>query len=72
MAIIGRRVAFAVKDVYFPAPAAVLGQLHGNEVISGQVVDVSDSGGQLEAFAVVRIDGLEAPVVIAIERIRQS
>ena len=29
MAIIGRKVAFAVKDVYFPAPTAVLGQLHG-------------------------------------------
>jgi hypothetical protein len=72
MAIIGRTVAFAVRDVYFPAPAAVLGQLHGNEVISGQIVDVSDSGRQQEAFAVVRVDGLEMPVVIAMERIRQS
>jgi hypothetical protein len=72
MTIIGRKVAFAVKDVYFPAPGAVLGQLHGNEVISGQIVDVSDSGRQHEAFAVVRVDGLEAPVVIAMERIRQS
>ncbi|HXT31087.1 MAG TPA: hypothetical protein VN716_17445 [Vicinamibacterales bacterium] len=72
MAIIGRKVAFAVKDVYFPAPTAVLGQLHGNEVISGQIVGVSDSGRHHEAFAVVRVDGLEAPVVIAIERIRPS
>jgi len=72
MAIIGRKVAFAVKDVYFPAPTAVLGQLHGNEVISGQIVGVSDSGRHHEAFAVVRVDGLEAPVVIAIESIRPS
>ena len=72
MTIVGRKVVFAVKDVYFPAPAAVLEQLHGNEVISGQIVDVSDSGRQHDAFAVVRVDGLETPVVIAMERIRQS
>jgi hypothetical protein len=72
MAIVGRRVAFAVKDVYFPAPAAVLGSLHGDDVISGQIVDVSDSGRAHEAFVVVRVDGLEAPVVIAVEHIRQS
>jgi DUF917 family protein len=72
MGIIGRRVAFAVKDIYFPALAAVLAQLHGNDVLSGQIVDVSDSGRQHEAFAVVRVDGLEAPVVIAMERIRQT
>jgi hypothetical protein len=72
MTLIGRKVAFAVKDVYFPAPAAVLGRLHGNDVISGQIVDVSDSGRQHEAFAVVRVDGMEAPVVIAMARIRRS
>ena len=67
MAIIGRTVAFAVKDVYFPAPAAVLGQLHGNEVISGQIVDARRF--RLHDRKDVRVDGLEAPIVIAMERL---
>jgi hypothetical protein len=66
----GRRVCFAIKDVYFPAPEAVLGELHGNDLLSGQVVDVSDSGLDPEAFVVVKVDTLDDPVVVAVERIR--
>ena len=72
MPLIGQRVAFAVKDVCFPAPASVLDQLHANDLLSGQIVGVSDSGSTADAFAVVRVDGLENPVVIAVERIQQS
>jgi hypothetical protein len=70
MELKGRRVRFAIKDIYFPAPEAVLGELHGDDLISGQVVDVSDSGADPEAFVVVKVDTLDDPVVVSVERIR--
>jgi hypothetical protein len=72
MDLMGRRVHFAVKDIYFPAPEAVLGQLHRDDLMSGQVVDVSDSGLDPGAFVVVKVDKLDDPVVVSVERIREE
>ena len=70
MELKGRRVHFAIKDIYFPAPGAVLGEMHGEDLMSGQVVDVSDSGLDPDAFVVVKVDNLDDPVVVSVERIR--
>jgi hypothetical protein len=61
MELKGRRVDFAIKDIYFPAPGTVLDELHGDDLISGQIVDVSDSGFDPEAFVVVKVDKLDVP-----------
>jgi len=66
----GRWVEFAIKDIYFPAPAIVLAELHGDDVVSGQVVDVSDSGANESAYAVVKVERLHEPLVVPIGRIR--
>ena len=70
MELKGRRVCFSVKDIYFPAPGTVLDELHGDDLLSGHVVDVSDSGRDPEAFVVVKVDTLADPVVVSVERIR--
>jgi hypothetical protein len=72
MPLIGRKVAFAVRDVRFPTPAAVMEQLHGDARLSGLVVGVSDSGLDPDAFVVVRVDGVGSPVVVAVERIVEA
>ena len=71
MARIGTRVRFAIKDVYFPAPAMVLGKLYGDDVMSGHVVDVSDSGAEADAFMVVKVEGIDEPIVVPVERVRE-
>lgn len=70
MELKGRRVHFAIKDIYFPAPEVLLCELHGDDLMSGQVVDVSDSGFDRDAFVVVKVDQLDDPVVVSVERIR--
>jgi hypothetical protein len=70
MDLMGRWVSFAVRDIYLPAPEAVLMELHGHDVLSGEIVDVSDSGAERAAFVVVRIERLAAPVVVPADRTR--
>jgi hypothetical protein len=53
-----QRVQFKICDVYHPDPTQVLLDLHGNDLLVGKVVDLSDSGMQKEAFAVVEVEGM--------------
>lgn len=65
----GRSVIFAVQDIAFPTPGEVLMTLHSDDLLHGEVVDVSE--GASETYVVVRVEGLEQPVVVPIDRIRQ-
>ena len=71
MDIQGVWVHFAIRDIAFPTPDVVLRALHADEVVTGRVVDVSDSGATPNAFVVVEITGLEQPVVVPVRDIRQ-
>jgi len=65
-----RWVNFRISDVYVPDPAQILMELHGSDLLQGKVIDMSDSGTQQEAFAVVEVEGLMQPVVVPMNRIR--
>jgi hypothetical protein len=71
MEIQGVWVHFAIRDIAFPTPDVVLHALHADDVVTGRVVDVSDSGSTPNAFVVVEIAGLEQPVVVPVANIRQ-
>jgi hypothetical protein len=64
-----RWVHFMIRDVFVPDPLAVLTELYGRDLLQGRVLDVSDSGAERDAFAVVVVDGLQQPVIVPIERI---
>ena len=71
MELRGRSVRFAIRDIYFPGPEVVLHELHGRDLLSGEIIDVSDSGADPDAFVVVKVEGLESPVVVAADRIHE-
>ncbi len=71
MELKGRWVQFAIRDIYFPGPDVVMNELHGGDLLTGEIVDVSDSGPDPDAFVVIRVDGLERPVVVAVSRIHE-
>lgn len=52
---IGDRVSFHVADVYLPEPSEVLANLTPEVETNGVIVEFSDSGTNLRAYAVVRI-----------------
>ena len=72
MQLKGKHVCFSVRDIYFPAPGVVLDELHGNDLMSGQVVEVSDSGHDPQAYVIVKVSALADPVIVAVDRLRDS
>jgi hypothetical protein len=64
-----QRVQFKIRDVYHPDPAQVLLDLHGDDLLIGKVVDLSDSGMQKNVFVVVEVEGIEELLIVLVERI---
>lgn len=60
---IGDRVSFRISDVFLPEPTEVLASLTAEAETSGVVVEFSDSGSRLRAYAVVRITPQQAVLV---------
>ena len=70
MAFQNRLVHFRIRDVYYPEPQQVLADLHGDDLLQGRVIDVTDNQGREGAYAVIQVDGLDKPLIVSIARIR--
>jgi hypothetical protein len=64
-----QRVQFKIRDVYHPDPTRILFELHGDDLLTGKVVDLSDSGLEKDAFVVVEVEGIAELVIVAAVRI---
>ena len=60
---VGDRVSFRIADVFLPEPAELLAKLTEDLEANGVIVEFSDSGNNLRAFAVVRITANQAVVL---------
>jgi hypothetical protein len=67
-----RRVHFKLRDIYHPDLTQVLMELHGEDVLTGTVVDMTDSGLQVGAYIVVDVEGIKEPVIVPVEQILES
>jgi hypothetical protein len=63
-------VNFRICDAYVPEPVQILTELYGKDQLQGKVIDVSNAGSPEEAFAVVEVEGLSRPVVVAVRHIK--
>ena len=64
-----QRVQFKIRDVYHPDPIQVLLDLYGDNLLTGKVVALSDSGMQKDAFVVVEVEGIEELIIVPVEHI---
>jgi hypothetical protein len=64
-----RWIHFRIRDVYQPDPTQVLSDLHSNDILTGKVIELSDSGMQEDAFVAVEVEGLRQAVIVPVERI---
>ena len=64
-------VQFRIVDIYVPEPAQILLELHGKDELLGKVIDTSASESHGEAFAVVEVEGLSRPVVVAMKHLKE-
>lgn len=63
------QVRFKVADIHIPHPLVVLYELHGNDLLEGRVVDLSDCGERKEAFAVVEVERAQQFLIVPVERL---
>jgi hypothetical protein len=64
-------VQFRINDAYVPEPPQILIELHGNDVLRGKIIDVSDSETHGEVFAVVEVETLSQPIVVAMKHLTE-
>jgi hypothetical protein len=64
-----QRVQFKIRDVYHPDPIQVLLDLYGDDLLTGKVVALSDSGMHKDAFVVVEVEGIEELIIVPVEHI---
>jgi hypothetical protein len=61
-----QRVRFKILNVYHPDPTKVLIDLHGDNLLTGTVVDLTESGMPQDAFVVVEVEGVGEPVIVPV------
>jgi hypothetical protein len=50
----------------------ILNQLHGEDVLEGRVLDVSDSGTKSEQFAVIEVPGLDQIIIVPLASVNDA
>jgi hypothetical protein len=65
------RVNFRISDIYIPEPTQVLTELHGKDLLEGKIIDLSDSGAQGDPYAVIEVERLSQPVVVATRYLKE-
>jgi hypothetical protein len=66
---IDQRVRFKIRDVYHPDPMKILSDLHGDDLLTGKILDLSDSGIEKDVFAVIEVEVIQELLVVPIERL---
>ena len=59
-----QKVRFKISDIYLPDPLVILNKLHGEDVLEGRVLDISDSGTRPEQFAVIEVPKLDQIIIV--------
>jgi hypothetical protein len=69
MELRNRQVRFRVRDIHIPDPRELLIELHGDDLLQGKAIDLSDDGSQNKTFVVIEVAGVAQPVIIAVDRL---
>lgn len=65
----GQWVNFRIRDVYLPEPEQILKELHGEDILQGHVIALSDNELQDGCFAVVKVQGAREPLIVPVKGI---
>jgi hypothetical protein len=62
-------VNFRVCDIFYPNYQQVLFKLHGNDILRGRIIDLSEKGGDSTLFAEIKLNEIEGSVIVPVDRI---
>jgi hypothetical protein len=66
----GTLASFEISDVVCPEAGQVIRQIGPGLKVVGEVVYLSDSGDQKDHFAVIDVEGIHAPLIVRVDRLR--
>lgn len=67
--LLNRFVRFKVSDVTIPPPQEVVNELYGRDIVQGKVVDITVSGAMEQAFIIVKVEGMNALLILPAEKV---
>lgn len=67
--LLNRFVRFKVSDVTIPGPQEVVNELYGDDIVQGKVVEITESGALEQAFIVVKVEGMNALLILPAEKV---
>ena len=67
--LLNRFVRFKVSDVTIPGPQEVVNELFGGDIVQGKVVDITKSGAEEQAFIIVKVEGMNALLILPAEKV---
>ncbi len=67
--LLNRLVRFKVSDVTIPGPQEVVNELYGGDIVQGKVVDITKSGAEEQAFIIVKVEGMNALLILPAEKV---
>jgi hypothetical protein len=62
-------VNFKICDNFYPDYQQLLFGLHGNDVLRGRVIDLSETGEVDSSFAEIEVDEIDHRVIVPLDRI---
>lgn len=67
--LLNRFVRFKVSDVTIPTPQEIVSDLYGGDIVQGKVVDITVSGAMEQAFIIVKVEGMNAHLILPAEKV---
>jgi len=67
--LLNHYVRIKISDIYLPDPLIILNLLHGEDFLSGRVVDISAGGTESSNFAVVEVSELDQMIIVPVEKL---
>jgi hypothetical protein len=62
-------VYFKLRDIFVPPARDVLEQLHGDDLLRGRVIGVTEKGAAQEIHLVIEVEGVKTAVVVPLAHI---
>lgn len=69
MGLKNKLVHFRIRDVYIPEPEKLVMALHGDDLLQGTVLDVSNDNESVGSYAVIRVEGVEQQLIVPVDHI---
>jgi len=68
----GTWAVFSLADIACPSPLNIVSEIGPELTVRGQIAYFSDCGDESDHFAVIRVEGIYAPVIVPVARLRHA